>query len=77
MTSTDVVEVVVKDVIAGDVSFLVNHLVGIHLAILADVLTTIAQIGVEHTFQFNTHHIAPLGFRGKVEHITLWYTFHF
>ena len=77
VTSTDVVEVVVKDVVAGNVTLLVNHLVGVHLAVFADVLTAIAQISVKHTFQFNAHHVAPFRFFGKVEHVALWYTFHF
>ena len=76
MTCTDVVEVVVKDVVAGNVTLLVNHLVGVHLTVFADVLTAIAQIGVKHAFQFNAHDIAPLGFLGKVEHVALWNTLH-
>ena len=77
MTGTDVVEIIVKDVKTCNVTLFADHLVGIHLAVLTDVLTAVAQIGVEHTFQFNTHHIAPLGFRGKVEHVTFGYALHF
>ena len=61
MTGTHVIEVVLQDVIVANAAFGVNHRVGIFLTVLADILTTIFKIGVEHTFQFNTHHVAPLG----------------
>ena len=62
MTSTYVVKVIIQDVVVANVALGVNHRVGIFLTVLADILTTIFKIGVEHTFQFNTHHVAPLGF---------------
>ena len=77
VTCADIVKIVVEDIVARDVTFLVNHLVGVHLAVLTDVLTTIAQIGVKHAFQFNTHHIAPFRFLGKIEHVALGHTLHF
>ena len=76
VTSTDVVEVVVQDVIAANVTLFVNHGVGIFLTILANVLATIAQIGVQHAFQLNTHDIAPLGTVGEIEQIGFRHTLH-
>ena len=73
---TDIVEVVVEDVVATYFTFLIDHRVSIHLAILAYILTAIAQISIEHTLQLDTHHVAPLRFRREVEHIGLWHTLH-
>ena len=69
VSCTDIVEVIVKDVIASDITLLVNHLVGIHLTILQDIVTTITQVGVEHAFQFDTHDVTPFGLGGEVEHV--------
>ena len=62
MACSDVVEVVVQDVIAADVAFVVDHRVCIFLTVLADILTAISQIGVEHAFEFDPHHVTPFGF---------------
>ena len=76
VTCTDVVEVIVQNVISADVTLFVNHGVRIFLTILANVLATIAQIGVQHAFQLNTHDIAPLGTVGEVEQIRLRHALH-
>ena len=62
MTCADIVEVILQDVVTTDVTFLVDHGIGIFLTVLADILTTVCQVSVEHTFEFDTHHIAPFGF---------------
>ena len=77
VTGADVVQIVVKNIVAGDVALLVNHLVGVHLAVFQDVVATIFEIGVEHAFQFDAHDIRPLGFSGKVEHVRLRHALHF
>ena len=76
MTSADVVEIVFEDVIASDVALGVDHRVGILLTVFADVLTTIGQVGVEHTLEFDTHHIAPFGFCREIEQVALGNTLH-
>ena len=76
MTGTDVVEVIVEDVVAPDVSFFVDHRVGIFLTVLADGLTTIGEVGVQHTLEFDTHYIAPFGFGGEVEEVRFGGSFH-
>ena len=76
MTCADVVEIILEDVVAADVALLVDHRIGIFLAVLADILTAIGQIGVEHAFEFNTHDIAPLGLLGEVEQEALRHAFH-
>ena len=76
MACADVVEVIVQDVVAANVTFSINHRVGVLLAVAAYVLAAIFKIGVEHAFQFNAHDIRPFGFRREVEHIRLWRTFH-
>ena len=73
---TDIVKVVVQDVVTTNVTLLVDHGVGIFLTILADVLAPIAQISIQHTFQFDTHHVAPLGTIREIEQIGLWHTLH-
>ena len=69
MTSTNVVEVIVEQVVATDVAFLVDHRVGVKLAVVQNLLVAVAQIGVEHALELNAHDVAPLGFRREVEHI--------
>ena len=76
MTGTHVVEVVVQDVVVADVTLGVDHRVGIFLTVLADILTTIFKIGVEHAFQLNTHHVAPLGFLREIQQITFGIALH-
>ena len=76
MTGTHVIEVVVQDVVVANVALGVNHRVGIFLTVLADILTTIFKIGVEHTFQFNTHHVTPLGFLREIQQIALGIALH-
>ena len=76
MTGTDIVEIVIENIIASDITIGVNHRVGIFLTILTYLLTTIFEIGVEHAFEFDTHHIAPLGLFREIEQITLRHTFH-
>ena len=77
MSCTQVVEVIIQDVIAKDVTLGINHHVGVVLAVTADVIATIAQIGVEHAFQLDAHHVTPLGFISKVEQVRLRHTLHF
>ena len=67
MTGADVVEVVIEDVVASDLAFLIDHRVGICLTVFPDVLAAIFKIGVEHTFEFNTHHITPFGLSGEIK----------
>ena len=76
MSGTDVVEIVVQHVISSDVALLVNHLVGVHLAVVVDVLTAIAEVGVQHALQFDAHDVRPLGLLGEVEHVRLWNALH-
>ena len=59
MSGTYIVKVIIQDVVAADVTFVIDHRVGIFLAILADILATIFDIGVKHTLEFDTHYIAP------------------
>ena len=44
--------------------------------VLADILTAIGQISVEHAFEFDTHDIAPLGLLREVEQEALRHAFH-
>ena len=76
MRIADVVEIVLQNVITTDVAFLVDHRICILLAVLADVLATVCQIGVEHAFEFDTHHVAPLRLFGEVEQVTLGHALH-
>ena len=76
VSGTDLVEVVVFQAVAANLALGVDHRVGIHLAIPPDVVVTIFQVGVEHGFQFDTHHVAPLGSLGEVEHVRLGHAFH-
>ena len=77
MSCTKVIEVIIQNVVAGDVSLLVYHLVGIHFTILQNVLAAVAQVGVEHAFQLDAHHVTPLGFVSEVKHVRPWHTLHF
>ena len=76
MTCADVVEIILEDVVATDVALLVDHRIGIFLAVFADILTAIGQISVEHAFEFDTHDIAPLGLLREVEQEALRHAFH-
>ena len=69
VTSPDVVEVIVQNVISADVALFINHGVRVFLAVLTDVLATITQVSVEHTLQLDSHDIAPFGFLGEVKHV--------
>ena len=44
--------------------------------VLADILTAIGQISVEHAFKLDTHDIAPFGLLREVEQKALRHTFH-
>ena len=76
MACTDIVEVILEDVVATDVALGIDHRVGILLTVFANIFTSIFKIGVEHTFQFDTHHIAPFGLCREVEKVTLRHAFH-
>ena len=76
MPRANVVEVVLLQVIASNVPLLIDHGVHILTAIVQNVLSAIAQIGVEHSLEFDTHHITPLGLCGEVQKVGMWRTFH-
>ena len=76
VSGADVVQVIVEDVVSGNVALLVNHLVGVHLAVVQDVVAAIFKIGVQHALQFDAHHIAPLRLGGEVEHVALGHALH-
>ena len=71
MACADVVEIVVEDIESADITISVNHRVSILLTILADSLTTVAQIGVEHAFELDAHDVAPLRTRREIKQIAL------
>ena len=71
VAGADIVEVIVEDVVAAYVTLLVNHRVGIFLAIAAYVLAAIAQVSVEHALQLDAHDVAPFGLRGEIEQVRL------
>ena len=76
MACADLVEVIILDIVGTDLALLVDHRVSIFLTVLADVLTAVSEIGVEHRLEFDTHYVAPAGFLGKVEQIALRHAFH-
>ena len=76
MSGADIVEVVVLEFIISDDTLFGDHGVGVELAIIIDVLSTVGQIGVEHGFQLDSHHIAPFRLGGEVEHIALRHPLH-
>ena len=76
MAGADVVKIIIEKVIATNLTLFVDHCVGVELAVVQNVLSAVAQVGVEHTFEFYTHHIAPLGTVGEVEQIRLGRSFH-
>jgi hypothetical protein len=61
-----VVEVIVQQVVAAYVAFVVDHGVGVLLTIFPDVFAAVAEVGVEHAFKLNAHDVAPLGLSGEV-----------
>ena len=61
MTCTDIVEVIFQKVITANVAFLIDHRIGIFLTVLEDIVTTIGEISIQHTFEFDAHYIAPFG----------------
>ena len=69
MARADIVQIVVLDIESADVAVGIDHSVGILLAVLAYLLAAIAQVGVKHTFQLDTHHIAPFGSVREVEQV--------
>ncbi len=71
-----IVKVVIFQLIAGDISLLIDHLGGVSAQVIEYLGVTIAQVGIEHAFQFDAHHIAPLGLFGEIEHITLGHPLH-
>ena len=71
VAGADVVEVVVKNIVAADAAVGVDHRVGIFLTVTANVLATIFKVGVEHALQFDTHDVAPLGLLREVQKIGL------
>ncbi len=48
MSGADIVKVVVFEVVALDFAVLVDHSVGVELAIVLDVVAAVFEIGVEH-----------------------------
>ena len=76
MTGTDLIEIILLDVVGTDFTLGVDHRVGVLLTVFTDVLTTVSQVGVEHRLQFDTHHVAPAGFLGEVEQIALGHALH-
>ena len=77
MSRADVVEVVVFQLVAPNLSTGVNHRVGIFLTIVHDGLVTIFQIGVQHGLQFDAHHVTPFRLFRKVQQVTLRGALHF
>ena len=77
LTRADVVEVIVLKLVVLDVAISLNHLFAVFLEILTNGLVLISEIGVEHTFHLDSHHIAPLRFLGKVEHVRVAHASHF
>ena len=63
---SDVVKVVVFQLVTSDSAACVNHRVSIFLAVVFDALPAILQVGVEHGFEFDAHHVTPFGFCGEV-----------
>ena len=76
MTCTDIVEVIVQNVVPANLAFLVDHRVGVELAVVEDVLTAVAQVGVEHTFQLDAHHVTPFWTCGEVQQVGLRIALH-
>ena len=76
VAGTDVVEVVVQNVVAANLALGVDHRVGVELAVVQNVLAAVAQVGVEHTFQLDAHHVAPLRLLREVEHIAFGHALH-
>ena len=76
VASADVVEVVVFQAEAPDVAVAGNHRVGVFAAVGEDVIAAVFQIGVEHGFQLDAHHVAPLGTFGEVEQVGLGHALH-
>ena len=76
MTCADIVQVIVQDVVPANLALLVDHRVGVELAVVKDVLTAVAQVGVEHTLQLNTHHVAPFRTCGEIQQVRLWIALH-
>ena len=77
VAGADIVEVIVRQVVAAYFALFIDHGVGVELAVVHDFLVTVAQVGVKHAFQLDAHHIAPLGLARKVEHIALRCALHF
>ena len=77
MSCADVVEVIVEQIVPTNGSLCGNHRVDVLLTIPHDVLATMCQIGVEHAFKFDTHHVTPFRFRGEVQQIGLGRPLHF
>ena len=73
----DVVEVVVLHLESANLALPVDHRVGVELAVVHDFLVAVAQISVEHAFELNAHHVAPLRAVREVEHVALRLTLHF
>ncbi len=76
MSRADLVEVVVLELICADFALGVDHRVGVELAVLADVVAAVAQVGVEHSLKLDAHNVAPAWLLGEVEHIGLRHALH-
>ena len=77
MARTNLIKIIVFQLICTNLAFVVDHRVGVKLAVFADVVATISKIGVEHGFEFYTHYIAPSWRLCEVEHIRLRHSLHF
>ena len=76
MARTNLIKIIVFQLICTNLAFVVDHRVGVKLAVFADVVATISKIGVEHGFEFYTHYIAPSWRLCEVEHIRLRHSLH-
>ena len=76
MTCADIVQVIVQDVVSANLTLLVNHRVGVELAVVKDVLTAVAQVGVEHALQLDAHHVAPFRTCGEIQQVRLRIALH-
>ena len=67
----NVVKVVVVIFEASDFALSVYHRIGVLLAIVPNAFVAVAQVGVEHRFQFDAHDVTPLRTLGEIEHVAL------
>ena len=69
MPRTNLVKIIVLQLIRTNLTLVVDHRVGVQLAVFSDIVATIFKISVEHSFKFDTHDIAPTRFLGEVEQV--------